>query len=224
MNAISPTIRKNCKIDDSVVIRKHIVIDRKQNPMSFIELFQDAIDTLEEGDIGKKLIQKIEEGSHNVNIIYSDIFNTAKSITCFENATDPSAGFSTEITITLQCHVVLNCKAEPIESPFEVVLAHELIHSYHNSYGLNQTLLPMSDTEVWTNQEEYNTIMGNSLIDGPTPICENAIRKEQGLPERFSHWNANCLTESLKSKLISAAQLKHNPVAPIQCKLSPKPN
>jgi hypothetical protein len=210
MNTISPAICKDFEMKDPVVIRKRIVIDRNINPMPFIELLQDALDTLNGADIGKKLIQKIEEGHHNVNIISSIIHNTAKCCSS-SDAYNPLFGSPSDIKIAQEFNSkVLNRKAEPIDKHFEVILGHELIHAYHNSYGLNQSNLPMADTKIWTNQEEYNTIMGNTLVDGPTPICENAIRKERGLPERFSHWGANSLSERYKSILINAAQAEQS--------------
>jgi hypothetical protein len=102
-----------------------------------------------------------------------------------QNAHKKTVGCATKILLTHETRVSVDFTGNPIESPFTVKLAHELIHGLHNSYGENSRHLPSPNDALWRNLEEYNTIMGNT--ENSLGISENTIRKELNLPLRYTH-------------------------------------
>jgi hypothetical protein len=75
-------------------------------------------------------------------------------------------------------------------SPSFIMFAHELIHLYHNLYGISRdrTPDPKLNRYQFEDKFEHLTILGTTPSGDITdPIFENSIRRQFGLPERYTH-------------------------------------
>lgn len=170
--------------------RKNIFIHDLDCP-SFIDSVELDLDLIEKNPIGKRLIEKIGELSHKINIIHFSEGNYSGPINIL-NARTPGKGSSSIIwySISKQTHHYLSFQCESIEeTPRFVNLVHELIHGYHNGRGKKPNSIHC-DQIAWSNDSEYKVIMGfpSKKIERAIPkITENAFRLAQGLQPRFSH-------------------------------------
>lgn len=79
-----------------------------------------------------------------------------------------------------------------IETPFHVLLLHELVHVVHEARG-ELTTTHAASHAAYTNAEEEATIQGapppgpRMEWHAPVDLSENAYRDEVNLPERFGH-------------------------------------
>lgn len=186
---------------------KNIHVEFNNNtPSNFVSKVSLALINLSSGEVGQRLLKKIGKGRHIVIIQYTP--DTSETIPLNSMAAGTyGVGSSSIIKISQDEYSVLDFNAKKVTYPFFVELAHELIHAYHNSYGKNKGSYNFSGCkDVWTNQEEFNTIMKPySPWRSKPKISENAILAEHGFPLRFSHQGANFLTEKKKEELKFAA-------------------
>ncbi len=155
-------------------------------PDGFLTKVQEAMAKILEGEVGQRLIRKIGEGQEYVTIIHAvDADNTRRDLW------PPSGGAGSTIQLSGRAKTMLDANGQEIPHPFFLTVAHELIHAYHNSYGKNKGVICCGNKEVWTNDEEYKTIIGwpskNPQLRTRPKISENSIRSEHNLPDRFSH-------------------------------------
>ena len=157
---------------------------------NFLEETKEDFKTILLGEVGQRLIKKIEQGQHAVFIEYG---KNCKG-KAFDGTLSRSRGWGADTVIHYDCTAqnVFDCKGSSIESPRFIKLAHEMIHALHNSYGKNaQALKCKHNNFFWKSQEEFKTIFGNpskNLNRKRPKITENAIRAERGLEERCSHF------------------------------------
>jgi hypothetical protein len=80
-----------------------------------------------------------------------------------------------------------------IRIPKYITLAHELIHSLHSNTGENKSPISCKNPELWTNQEEKNTIGHHKKIAG---LTENAFIKRTFHLQRLYHLSPPALEPS----------------------------
>ena len=103
--------------------------------------------------------------------------------------------------MSLETQPTINTFGKKCESPFYIQLAHELIHVYHGFYGKKRNFEKVANEKLWRNAEELYTISGspskknNQRTKAKPYITENAIRKEHGLEERYTHFSASKLDD-----------------------------
>lgn len=165
--------------DNYFNIGKKISIFSK-NP-KFITKMQCALYILSRKETGHRLIGKIEKGGHNVVITESPSENEC----VFANRANAE---NREIGSPSTIHVTGNSTPG---HPYYIVLGHELIHAMHASYG---KVFSCSSNEVdrcvWSNNEEYNTIVGfpsKNPKQAKPKITDNALRREHHVRERSTH-------------------------------------
>lgn len=155
-----------------------VLID-DNTPDDFKDCLIFALEIIQSKPVGHRLVEKLN------NIFCNIVFMYSKE--------DEMRYFSEhhKVVISYQAAVDFSCGIDGkklVDWPF-ISLAHELIHAYHFLYGKEKTLLPCSNTLVWTDQEEYATKMGS--LDNPKrirpKISENAIRQEHNLSLTFGH-------------------------------------
>lgn len=155
---------------------KKIIVFSK-NP-KFITKIQCALYILSSKETGRLLIDKIEKGRHTVFINDSSTENSCH----YDNREDAE---KREIGCSSTIYVTGN--SWPGYS-FFTVLGHELIHAMHASYG---TVLPSSlnksDKCIWSDDEEYNTIVGFPSKTHEITPTDNRIRREHNVKERSTH-------------------------------------
>ena len=161
-------------------VRQNIYVEENALHPHFVGAVRSTLDRLEETSTGRRLIEKIGSTTHRVFINHAkDPCVTFTEQDSFVYHPEPSSGYH---------YIATNLSLIP--RPSSAVLAHELIHVYHHTKGKLAPNAGRSDGMVWSNDEEYHTIMGFSSkkIGRTIPkITENAILSEMGLPERFSH-------------------------------------
>lgn len=179
-------------------IRPNIyVITRRNTPHSFKAMVKSSLEALEKTAVGRRLLKKIERGSH-------PIFITSGSETCSSTDSDQHGatirgkGVPTFIFYSGLNATYISSEGRSVLYPNFVTLGHELIHSLHNSYGKSAKKGIQCDRIVWSTDEEYKTIMGFPSKTGTKKepkITENAILSALGLPERISHYGGEVLKD-----------------------------
>lgn len=150
------------------------------SPFNFVEKINECILNINSGCIGRKLIKKIENGKYRVLIRYENGKIEARSFKINETNEGPSI-----INIS-KTPDFFGIRGERIKCPTYIALAHELIHAYRFSRGKDQDIESMKKIKYWENENELIVITGDPKQKYPR-ISENGIRKEHGLPLRFSH-------------------------------------
>ncbi len=170
---------------------KNIFIQAKPE---FRQIVETALSKIESCEVGKRLIDRINNGKHPVWInLSSKSEHDNLCLAIDDNYKNPKIGSSSDIFLALKTTKVFDMAGNSYEMPVFLSLAHELIHAYHNSYGKNAAngdRYPTVDLSLWTTKEEYHTIQGFPSKKGSRSrpkITENAIRRELGFHERFSH-------------------------------------
>ncbi len=185
MQHLSAT-QQNIVTPKETKIAENIVVQLKANtPTDFLDKVKEALKTISEGEVGQRLLKKIGDGKHVVLIKYVSGENSTNSHT---NCRIREIGCPSTIQLNGSENSLIGFKAEKIENPFFMILVHELIHAYHNSYGKSRDQSQCGD--IWTNREEYKTIIGHPSKKShrtKSKISENAIRAEHQLPLRYSH-------------------------------------
>lgn len=195
-------------------VMQNIIVRTVTAKKKFLETVETALSKINSKPVGQRLITKIGKGAHLVVINYSATDNSAISRDA-SLAVAKGYGTLTDIFVSCQDRIHVGKTSPEIVCPFFAVLAHELIHAYHNSYGKHMTdsrgkqmisgLVRIEDhQDIWTVFEEHYTIDGmpfQKVSLAKPKITENAIRREHGLEERCSHWSAIGLSSS-KSKAL----------------------
>ncbi len=167
---------------------------------------EESLALLASKSVGKRLLVKIASASHKVFIrqgFCSHVLAGYSDISGRKDCSDRQKGSSSFIELQSRQQYALDLKSfhnrtnyvigkdnQPIEQPFFITLAHELIHAHHNARGKNKWFEMSMDTTIWTSDEEFQTIEGfpSKKPRRTIPkITENAIRSEHGLPERYGH-------------------------------------
>lgn len=162
------------------------IVVTKDSPIWFVKKLQTAINKIALKTVGRRLLDKIESKPYTVWIRHH---TENDSYACFPDEDGPSVVRLTGLVEDPSC----SKEGNPIKTPFFITLAHELIHAYHNSCGKDAGNKKVSDNEIinfiWSNLEEFNTIMGSTLNPQRKNIkvSENAIRAEHNIPIRYSH-------------------------------------
>jgi len=197
-----------------IEIFKNIIL-RNPYDQVFNEKVQEAFKILASGRVGQRLISKIGAGRHQVFILQGDKSEVtpgfSDNLKGMEESSDRTKGCVSFVRLKLDQELVWrysekdrrlqwylkkrieyvhDMNGKPIEIPFFITLAHELIHAYHNTYGKNKRHEFTMDTRVWSTDEEYKTIVGfpsKKPFRMEPKITENTIRREHRLPERFGH-------------------------------------
>ena len=165
-------------------VRPNISILLSGSDALFFKKISNLIDAIEKNPIGKELINRIEKAVSSRVFI----FHSFKESFC--KLFRERCG-----NIALLMFDFSDCPQEPELIPPEisikVALAHELIHCYRffSDKMFNTIQGPCFfevDSFIWSNFEEYCTIVGDPTEEKPL-IAENAFRYYEGLPERFSH-------------------------------------
>jgi Effector protein len=166
-----------------------IVNARTKDCPDFINIVNKDLEKIISTESGKRLIEKIGRGRHNIYIAYSKDNNlniTYKFKDDLALRCKRKKGCESIVSFNpFDDRDVLDLNEKRLTSPSFIKLAHELIHACHYSYGkcAKEEEYSFIDKNVWTQPEEYKTITGFKN----TKITENRIRQEHGLPERFSH-------------------------------------
>ena len=179
----------NVNIANAIVLRPNICIVANEQSPHFESKVKAMLDSLEQISVGKRLIEKIGNAAHTIYIKQGNDFYCYRQN---EDAKILGKGCASVITCpdSSENDIYHTASLTLASKPPLVDFAHELIHAYHNSRGKNARNLFRCDTLVWSNDEEYHTIMGfpSKKPDRKTPkITENAILAALGLPERFGH-------------------------------------
>lgn len=165
----------------------------RDTPSSFDEATLESwFEALEKIPVAQRLLEKIGRGPHPI-FITSGLVGTT-----FLGELELRKGCSSIISFSGRGTSYISPDGTSCFCPNFVSLAHELIHACHNSYGKNRTFSTGCDSTVWTDPEEYHTIMGfpSKNPDRKTPkITQNAILAALGLPERISHCSGEVLNE-----------------------------
>lgn len=153
------------------MISGNIIIDP-----SFEKEVQGLLQQIDSTPTGRKLLEKI-------NKCWVEIY-----IHPDKNSWMDISYASPMIFFNLNNGKVFDRRGNAIEQPSHIALAHELIHAYHWSKPWKDLEV---DEEIWCSPAEHHVIMGKprkgwGWLTQPK-ISENTIRKEHGLPERFSH-------------------------------------
>ena len=196
-------------INRITIVRPFIQVP-DNSPFIFRKLVSSSLDRVEETQVGKRLLRKIEASAKHVVIIQNpqDIRGTPDfhkllarmSEDSFMHLNLADAPNFTFIRYSGLPTRVISTDFLPIDMPPFLNLAHELIHASHCVDGARAPDLGRANKLVWSNDEEYNTIMGFPS-ESPS-ITENAFRAELGLPERFSHHSFELLRKHCVGSLI----------------------
>lgn len=192
------------KVSENIYLRT-----THSTPSYFIDQVIQAIKTLSSQEVGERLLKKIGLGRHWVVIEYAAGKNYTKSLDK-QAAQIRGEGSPSIIRISEGKHV-LGFRAEIIENPFYIVLAHELIHAYHISNGKLDRKATYGDPIIWSENAEVDAILGRPTLKTlrvKLQICENAIRLEHGLSLRFSHhgYLTSLLFAPLKDRIRKAGE------------------
>lgn len=195
LNSVNSSGTANCfKLTDKIYIGKSAAKDS-----DFILKVQAAMNEITSKEVGQRLIRKINQGKHIIWIYNSEDEGASSRAINQPMHRIRGVGACTRIELKVQeIEDLIGFRGEKIPSPFHIMLAHELIHGYHNSRGKcrGKQLIPDKNqqvidfVEIWGNEEEYSTIIGlpSKKPDRKIPkISENAIRQEHGLVARFSY-------------------------------------
>ncbi|MBS0656111.1 MAG: hypothetical protein JSR46_10065, partial [Verrucomicrobia bacterium] len=154
-------------------ISKNISVRYDSRFPFFIARVKADIELLKKSPVGARLIQKIGECATTILILYNpehDGCGLIKSPDSIFSLVLVSYSASRSVSL-----VSGDCK--PLNDPPFIFLAHELIHGYHHARGKAATS-HLCDKLVWTNDEDYHTIMGfpsKKQNRSPPKITENAI-------------------------------------------------
>lgn len=173
------------KVADNIYV-EDAIFGSKQ----FLDVVKEAIEKIASKPVGGRLIKKIAEGNHRIEIVYNRSGNNFATPLNDKAAETKGFGCDTKIYLGRKSSPKFGVRLGKLRSNFFITLAHELIHAYHFSYGRGKTHAQSFPAEVWTNDEEFSTIVGlpsKKLIRLFPKICENNIREEHGIPSRFSH-------------------------------------
>jgi len=196
-------------INETLVLRPRIYLIPEMNQPEFESSVKYALCALEKIPIGKRLIEKVGNSKHEVFIQFTkDFFSCVmqnESLACtLGKGCNSIIEFSISNRKNSEYPTTTLKKAT---RPSYIDFAHELIHAYHNTQGKNARLGTKCDKFVWSNDEEYHTIMGfiSKKTGRKSPkITENAILSALGLPERFGHASF----ENLKIKKLNYERTK----------------
>jgi len=160
----------------------------------FVDHLKKAVEELEKLPIGKRLLEKIQKTKYR---IYFKSFHENACVPLDRDKAKEKGNGCSSIVFCSSAQLAsgigeqyITADLQSKERPFFVDIAHELIHACHNATGRCASNNDRSDSLVWSNDEEYHTIMGfpSKHSDRKHPkITENAILSAIGLPERFSH-------------------------------------
>lgn len=137
----------------------------------FSEEVIEALSAIHSQPIGNRLLRALGQRGNPIYI--------------FEGSTDAACEKLGVVILSLSSLKSLGKNGENIPFPFFTKLAHELIHIHQDAKTNKSLPLTPDHLLIWTNEIEYRAIMRGS--DLSPDITENAIRKEHGLPERYSH-------------------------------------
>lgn len=168
---------------------KNIFIISKNNSLFSSEVM-DALKTIDSQPIGSQLLETLGKRT--------------KPIYLLEGTTDAACEKLHIISLCLSSLKTLGKNGENIPFPFFAKVAHELIHIYHDTEQKTGLLLHPAHALIWTNEKEYRVIMRGSEV-APN-ISENAIRREHGLPERYSHLFSTNVPPFIRSLVKAHAQ------------------
>ena len=163
---------------DSHQVRLHnISIDPCEAPEGFFEQAEEALLKIHELNIGKRLFERIAKVDFPVTINYRKGCMGLCVVQGCANALNVAIkiDFNTAVTypdLNLQEHIL----------PSFVSLAHELIHAMHHTTDTN-CAGDRADKLIWTDDEEYNTMVGFT----EDAITEHAFERELRIPLRLSH-------------------------------------
>lgn len=198
-------------ISNTKILRQNIYLSIDERFPSFESQVRSALDSLEQIEIGKRLIEKIAGASHKIFIKQGKGFYC-----CKENGDAEISGKGCRSLIIfpdldpIENRTYYTAQLSLALKPGFVDFAHELIHAYHNSKGKNAKDIFRCDTLVWIRDEEYHTIMGfpSKKINRKTPkITENAILAAIGLPERFGYVSSSSIKPVLYQRMKLVSQL-----------------
>jgi hypothetical protein len=175
-------------IGGAIPLRHNIFLKVDENaPENFLSSVRSSLDIIETTSVGRRLIEKIGTATHPIFIQYAQ--QNSSELQEIQGSRMRGVGTCTIIShSSLNSSRYISTHCLPAVKPSFAILAHELIHAYHNSVGKNADNTHRCDSFVWANDEEYHTIMGfpSKKPGRLTPkITENAILAELGLPERF---------------------------------------
>lgn len=192
-------------------ISKNIAIEvYESTPSDFLDKVQQAIKEIRLGEVGERLLTRIGEGKHIVCIKY-ELESDETVYENEDNAQTKGVGSNSTIYVSGNSDIAVGYQGDSIAYPFYMILAHELIHAYHASYGKVRLVSEdiIEQKNLWTDMEEHKTIIGNpskNPMRNRSKIHENAIRKEHHLPLRYSHINGKNLSKKESSEIKMTAQ------------------
>lgn len=185
-------------MNNTIELKTNIYIYVEQNKelnQKFENSVRSSIDSLESLQIGKRLLEKIAKSTHPI-LIKASTGEWRCMAVDGKSACTLGKGSASVISYSVELPSYLTITLATATRPTFINFAHELIHAYHNSKGKCADNLHTVDRMVWTDDEEYKTIMGpeSKNPNRKTPkITENAILAACGLPERFSHFDLKWL-------------------------------
>lgn len=155
----------------------NIIIDPNGAPEGFVSQVEALVQKVQELHIGKRLLEEVAKAKTPVSIKYEKDCAGQVSNRTIELDLEKMV---TYVDIDLQKH----------ELPNFVRLAHELIHVLHHMTNTNCREENRTDRMIWTNDEEYSTIVGFT----EDAITEHAFERELGIPLRLGHCDYTALS------------------------------
>lgn len=185
------------KLKDSFAFGSGIILDPHLTNAEKQQI-TDAMDELYKRPRSRELIQQMQDPAINRGYTTTITIAPGNLATTYANPSGrfwntlppgtigpPSPGVGTSATIQLDPSIIAN-----IGEPFEIVLAHELVHAYHANQGimLNGTRQLPGHTQP-TNIRELQAIGLEEFANAR--LTESAFREERGLNIRTSHDGQN---------------------------------
>ncbi|MCI5052820.1 MAG: type III secretion system effector protein [Simkaniaceae bacterium] len=185
---------------DFVPFRNHLNISCSGITPEFTAHLVALLTRIEANSEGKRLLDKIATFSVPIIIKSGEIANVYGDY--IEDSSDKKT--YTRLSIVWnpmeEEYFDIGKGAKGIPSPPHVGFFHELVHIYRLLVGQHTgTRCSHCDPLIWTSDEEYETITGDLTCATKKTACfsENAFRKAEGLPLRYSHNTLRTLDSSV---------------------------